>query len=83
MKNWKKYLAAAIACGAMFSLQPATSDAAYQLSDEVNDATPALLDAAQIGVMVNENADLSLKPNKDAILVMSFGTTSSTLPTMT
>ena len=75
MKNWKKYLAAAIACGAMFSLQPATSDAAYQLSDEVNDATPALLDAAQIGVMVNENADLSLKPNKDAILVMSFGTT--------
>lgn len=75
MKNWKKYLAASLAVAAISTAQVSVSEAAYELSSEVKTATPALLNAAQIGVMVNENAALAAQPNKDAILVMSFGTT--------
>lgn len=53
----------------------ATSHAAYQLNDEVKDATPALLMASQIGVKTNVNPALANLPDKDAIVVMSFGTT--------
>lgn len=49
--------------------------AGYKLSNEVKTATPSLLDAAQIGVCVYENHELSALPDKDAILVTSFGTT--------
>ncbi len=49
--------------------------AGYTLSEEVKTATPSLLDAAQIGVCVYENPQLTNFPNKDAILVTSFGTT--------
>ncbi len=51
------------------------SSAGYKLSGEVKTATPSLLDAAQIGVCVYENPELAALPDKDAILVMSFGTT--------
>lgn len=74
MKSLKKYAAAAMTCAALLGFA-ATTHAAYQLSDEVKTATPALLMAAQIGVKANENAALANLPNKDAILVMSFGTT--------
>lgn len=47
----------------------------YKLSGEVKTATPSLLAAAQIGVCVYKNPDLAALPDKDAILVMSFGTT--------
>lgn len=50
-------------------------DAAYALSSEVKDATPALISATDIGLRVYENKDLQKLPNKDAIVVMSFGTT--------
>ena len=53
----------------------ADTGAGYKLSNEVKTATPSLLDAAQIGVCVYENPELSALPDKDAILVMSFGTT--------
>ena len=53
----------------------ADTGAGYKLSNEVKTATPSLLDAAQIGVYVYENPELSALPDKDAILVMSFGTT--------
>lgn len=49
--------------------------AGYTLSEEVKTATPSLLDAAQIGVCVYENPQLTNLPDKDAILVTSFGTT--------
>ena len=75
MKNLKKYLAATLAIGAFVGVQPAVSEAAYELSSEVKTATPALLNASQIGVMTNENAAMANAENKDAILVMSFGTT--------
>ena len=73
-KGFKKYVAAAAAVASLFSFQ-LTSEAAYQLSSEVKDATPALLQAAQIGVLTNENPELQELENKDAIVVMSFGTT--------
>ena len=53
----------------------AGASAGYKLSEEVKTATPSLLSAAQIGVCVYENPQLADLPDKDAILVMSFGTT--------
>ena len=73
-KSLKKFLAASVACAAVFGFS-SSAMAAYQLSDEVKDVTPALKMATQIGVKVNENAALANLPNKDAIVVMSFGTT--------
>ena len=74
--KWKKMLIASMACVALTGIS-ATSFAAYSLSSEVKDATPALLQASQIGVRTYNTTDPQLQkaPNKDAILVMSFGTT--------
>lgn len=74
MKSLKKFAVASMTCAALWGFA-ATSHAAYQLSDEVTDATPALLQASQIGVKTNTNAALANLPNKDAIVVLSFGTT--------
>ncbi|MDY4920391.1 MAG: sirohydrochlorin cobaltochelatase [Phascolarctobacterium sp.] len=74
MKSLKKFAAASLACAALLGFA-ATGHAAYQLSDEVKTATPALLMATQIGVKTNVNDALAQLPDKDAILVMSFGTT--------
>lgn len=74
MKSLKKLAVTSLACAALLGFA-ATSHAAYQLSDEVKDATPALLQASQIGVKTNVNKDLANLPDKDAILVLSFGTT--------
>lgn len=69
-------LIASMACIALTSVS-ATSFAAYSLNSEVKDATPALLQASEIGVRTYNTTDpvLQKAPNKDAILVMSFGTT--------
>lgn len=75
MKKWQKMLAASITCGmAMGFYQPAT-EAAYQLNSEVKAPTKALKSASEIGVLVNENKDMANVANKDAIVVMTFGTT--------
>ena len=75
MKKWQKILAASITCGmAMGSYLPA-SEAAYQLNSEVIAPTKALKAASEIGVLVNENKDMANLANKDAIVVMTFGTT--------
>ena len=75
MKKWQKILAASITCGmAMGFYQPAT-EAAYQLNSEVKAPTKALKAASEIGVLVNENKDMANLANKDAIVVMTFGTT--------
>ncbi|MGN0940200.1 MAG: sirohydrochlorin cobaltochelatase [Selenomonadaceae bacterium] len=74
MKNWKKALAMGVACTTIFGFS-AVANASYALNPEVKDATPALMQAAQIGVLVNENPELQNMENKDAIVVMSFGTT--------
>lgn len=75
MKSWKKYLAATMAVAAISTAQVSVSEAAYELNPEVTTATVALKNASQIGVMVDENAAMANVENKDAILVMSFGTT--------
>ena len=54
---------------------PVVSNAAYQLNDEVKDPTPALKEAAAIGVRTHNTEALQNLPNKDAMVVMSFGTT--------
>ncbi|MBP2633880.1 MAG: cobalt chelatase [Firmicutes bacterium] len=74
-QNWRKMLIASIACATFVGVGMTTSYASYQLNPEVKDATPALKQAAEIGVRVSENADMKDLENKDAIVVMSFGTT--------
>lgn len=54
---------------------PDVSNAAYQLNEEVKDPTPALKEAAAIGVRTHNTEALQNLPNKDAMVVMSFGTT--------
>lgn len=74
-QNWKKALIASMTCAAFMGVGIATSYASYQLNPEVKNATPALKKAAEIGVRVSENAEMKDLENKDAIVVMSFGTT--------
>lgn len=76
MKSLKKYAAACMAACALVGFA-ATASAAYQLSDEVKNPTPALKMATQIGVKTYVSSDPALvnAPDKDAIVVMSFGTT--------
>lgn len=52
-----------------------SASAGYKLSEEVKTATPSLLTAAQLGVCIYKNPELDAQPDKDALLVMSFGTT--------
>ena len=54
---------------------PVVSNAAYQLNEEVKAPTPALKEAAAIGVRTHNTEALQNLPNKDAMVVMSFGTT--------
>lgn len=54
---------------------PVVSNAVYQLNEEVKDPTPALKEAAAIGVRTHNTEALQNLPNKDAMVVMSFGTT--------
>ena len=74
MKNGKKLLAAALACYAVFGVS-APAEAAYELSSEVKQATPALLWASRIGVLKHSSKNLQNLADKDAILVTCFGTT--------
>lgn len=51
------------------------ADAAYSLNEEVKNPTPALMQASQIGVLSYKNPTMKFANNKDAIVVLSFGTT--------
>ena len=72
--NFKKAAVLGLAVMSLAGFQ-GVSEAAYTLNEEVKNPTPALLQASAIGVRANENAELANLPDKDAILVMSFGTT--------
>ena len=77
-KKLKKMLLLTLTCTAFMSMSAVTTyaeEGGYKLSSEVKTATPALLKAAQIGVVVNSNKAMENLPNKDALVVMSFGTT--------
>ncbi|MBQ6297612.1 MAG: sirohydrochlorin cobaltochelatase [Selenomonadaceae bacterium] len=73
MKSWKKLLALSVACSSMLISTPA--DAAYTLNDEVANPPAALQMATQIGLLKYENPALNTYMDKDAIVVLSFGTT--------
>lgn len=76
-KKLKKMLflsLAVTAFGVVGSGVPAYA-AGYTLNPEVKDATPALKQAAEIGVRTYSNPAMQNVANKDAILVLSFGTT--------
>ena len=68
-------VSAALAAFALTFGAPVLGHAAYQLNDEVKDPTPALKEAAAIGVRTHNTEALQNLPNKDAMVVMSFGTT--------
>lgn len=73
MKNWKKFLVISMACTALCGTAPA--NAAYQLNDEVANPPAALQMATQIGMLKYDNPKMASAQNKDAIVVLSFGTT--------
>lgn len=73
-KKFKALLAAGV-CAVMMAGFGAPNAQAYTLSDEVRNPTKALLGASAVGVRVRENTALQNLENKDAILVLSFGTT--------
>ncbi len=60
-------------CAALVGTSQA--DAAYSLNEEVRHPTPALMQASQIGVLSYKNPSMKFANNKDAIVVLSFGTT--------
>ena len=68
-------VSAALAAFALTFGAPVLGHAAYQLNDEVKDPTPALKEASTIGVRTHNTEALQNMQNKDAIVVMSFGTT--------
>lgn len=72
-KSMKALLSVSMAalCVASFGM----SASAYELNPEVKDVTPALREASTVGVWTGGNPELANLPNKDAILVMTFGTT--------
>ena len=69
----KAILSASVAALCVFGV--GLSASAYELNAEVKDVTPALREASTIGVWHHSNPDLQNLKNKDAILVMTFGTT--------
>lgn len=72
-KSMKAILSASVAALCVFGV--GFSASAYKLNAEVKDVTPALREASTIGVWHHSNPDLQNLKNKDAILVMTFGTT--------
>ena len=72
-KSTKAILSASVAALCVFGV--GLSASAYELNAEVKDVTPALREASTIGVWHHSNPDLQNLKNKDAILVMTFGTT--------
>ena len=59
-------------CGMAFAVP---GHSGYRLSSEVKNPTPALLEASEIGVRIYNNKAMQDLPDKDAMVVMSFGTT--------
>ncbi|WP_251425048.1 sirohydrochlorin cobaltochelatase [Veillonella agrestimuris] len=76
MYSVKKSLALSATLACLFCVgAPTVSDAAFQLSEDVKNPTQALKEASTIGVRSHHTAALQQLENKDAIVVMSFGTT--------
>lgn len=74
-KKLKTVLMLSLAITAFGTFTGMPAQASYTLNPEVKDATPALKQAAEIGVRTYNNPAMQDAANKDAIVVMSFGTT--------
>ena len=72
-KSLKTVLSASMAALCVFGFGMSAN--AYELNPEVKDVTPALREASTVGVWTAENPAMKNAPNKDAVLVMTFGTT--------
>ena len=73
--NMKKMLAMGLLCMVGCGFTAVGNAGSFQLSEDVKAPTVALKHAAQVGLLTHETAALQNLENKDAILVMSFGTT--------
>lgn len=73
--NLKKMLAMGLLCAVGCGFAAVGNAGSFQLSEEVKAPTIALKQAAQVGVLTHETAELQNLADKDAILIMSFGTT--------
>ena len=73
--NFKKMLAMGLLMAVGCGFSAVGNAGSFTLSEEVKAPTVALKQAAQIGLLTHETAALQNLENKDAILVMSFGTT--------
>lgn len=73
--NLKKMLAMGLLCAVGCGFTAVGNAGSFQLSEEVKAPTIALKQAAQVGVLTHETAELQNLADKDAILIMSFGTT--------
>lgn len=73
--NFKKMLAMGLLMAVGCGFAAVGNAGSFQLSEDVKAPTVALKQAAQIGLLTHETASLQNLENKDAILVMSFGTT--------
>lgn len=74
-KKMKTALILSLALTSLGAFSAPSFAAGYTLNPEVKDATPALKQAAEIGVRTYNNPAMQNEANKDAILVLSFGTT--------
>ena len=74
MKKFGKMLTAAALAASCLAIS-IPGYAAYSLSEEVKAPTPALKQASEIGVRSYSNPAMQDLPDKDAMVVMSFGTT--------
>ena len=73
--NMKKMLAMGLLCMVGCGFAVVGNAGSFKLSEDVKAPTVALKQAAQVGLLTHETAALQNLENKDAILVMSFGTT--------
>lgn len=73
--NKKMKVLVAVGLSAVCALGFGMNASAYELNPEVKDVTPALREASTVGVWTGTNPAMKNAPDKDAILVMTFGTT--------
>lgn len=74
-KKLKRAMLLSLAAMTVGIMGAVPASAGYTLNPEVKNATPALKQATAIGVLTYENPAMANVENKDAILVLSFGTT--------
>jgi len=73
--NFKRFLAMSLLCAVGCGFSAIGNANSFSISEDVKAPTVALKQATDLGVLTHETASLQNLANKDAILIMSFGTT--------